>query len=67
MSQIIIKFNVEEFTSLQMGMFEAVCYYKQMTKEASPQYVDFYQGELEKAEALLNKIRAANDWEHNIQ
>ena len=54
MPQINIKFNIEELTSLQLGMFAAVCYYKQMVKEVSPQYVDFYQGQLEKAEALYN-------------
>lgn len=62
MSYISIKFNVEELASLQFGMFEAVCYYKQMAKEVSPQYVDFYQSEAEKAEALYSRLKSATGW-----
>lgn len=62
MAHITMKFDVEELTTLQFGLFEAICYYKQMAKETSPQYVDFYQGEAEKAEALYNKAKNATGW-----
>lgn len=62
MAHISIKFNVEELASLQFGMFEAICYYKQMAKETSPQYVAFYQNEAEKAEALYSKLKSVNGW-----